>query len=55
MTFLEALNHSDAARELINQIDDCLDSWDGRRRYDSILRNMQSELEAMTGYRYSID
>lgn len=55
MTFRQALQHSEEAANLIAQIEDCLASWDGRNRYDSILRNMQRELQALTGYRYELD
>ncbi len=55
MTFREAINHSEESSSLINQIEDCLESWNGRERYDSILTNMVAELEKITGYRYELE
>ena len=55
MTFIDALNHSPEAKTLIESIEDCLSSWDGRRRYASELEAMVAELFEMTGYRYQLD
>lgn len=52
-TLIDALNHP-IGRDLVDRIEDYLASTDGAIRFADEIEMVNDELEAITGYRYTV-
>ena len=50
---LKALENPEA-KKLIETIEDCLASWNGQERYESIIKICIAEIKELTGWEYSL-